>query len=93
MDNIADLDGLLFKGDKMRWLLKYRQTNKTDLREAQGALKDRFEYLKSNHSEKFEVPLESYWDGFYSRPYLCRSFRTPITSPKEISRARSTTMR
>src|SRR5262249_243276 len=62
----VEVDPLLFSGQRIQTTAALRQTFGIALREAIVAAGERFELLSQTRRADFTVPLDGYWDGFYS---------------------------
>ena len=65
-DRWGRVDEHLYCGERLRAVVVARDDFGLSLPEAIEAIGARWETLKSAFPERFRVPLDGYWDGFYS---------------------------
>jgi len=61
-----ELDALILKNHKIRFLLLLRTMGIEDQSRQLGLLTDRYAYLRATRDSAFAHPHETYWKGFYT---------------------------
>jgi hypothetical protein len=61
-----NIDPLLFAGLRIRALAALQEVASLPLSEAIDLLGDRQRHLAESAPQRFTVPLDGYWDGFYT---------------------------
>ena len=62
----SNVDALLFDGRRIEALAATRELLDAGLADAIPALGSRWESLLAEQGGRFTVPVEGYWDGFYT---------------------------
>ncbi len=62
----AELDGYLFADLKIVFLRKLVDYTGQPLKYGIEFIHERFNFLVANHKDKFQVPLDDYWEDFYT---------------------------
>jgi hypothetical protein len=60
------IDPLIFDGRIVEGMIAIRKVTRDGIREAIDCYSERYRLLRDSRPEKFKVPHEGYWDGFYS---------------------------